>query len=201
MALKPEILAEIHRYWFGELKSPDDMPADDKVQMWFRRSDETDDRIRDVFGRYLAPASETEWDLKALSRQQRVGLVVLLDQFPRNIFRSSPDAFAFDSKARAVARPVAAGWRDLYVVEQAFAFLPFEHSEDVADQDYAVQLCAESALAAPAAHKEMCRRTLYFATKHRDIIREFGRFPHRNLTLGRQSTPDELKFLESGRGF
>ena len=79
--------------------------------------------------------------------------------------------------------------------------LPFEHSEAIADQDMSVKLYAERALEAPTAHLESRREQLDYATKHRDIIRKFGRFPHRNAVLGRESTPEEIEFLKGGRGF
>ncbi len=79
--------------------------------------------------------------------------------------------------------------------------LPFEHSEDVADQDLSVKLYADRALEVPPEHQESVRLQLDYATKHRDIIRKFGRFPHRNEMLGRESTPEEIEFLKGGRGF
>ena len=144
------------------------------------------------------------WDLSALTRQQQVGLVILLDQFPRQIFRKTGDAFAYDEKARSVARPLTAdsGWRNFLPIERTFIFLPFEHHEDVADQDLSVMYFAALAVEAPEAAKEGGRSALDYATRHRDIVRKFGRFPHRNEMLGRASTEEEAKFLaEHGRGF
>ena len=146
-------------------------------------------------------ARDTAWDLAALTRRQQVALIVMLDQFPRQIHRNSGDAFACDATALAIARRLTANWRRFFMVEQTFVMLPFEHSEDVADQDVAVKLYAERALEAPPDHLEACRDQLDYATKHRDIIRKFGRFPHRNEALGRESTPEEIEFLKGGRGF
>lgn len=196
------ILTDMHRFWFGELTSPLD-PAKEKREMWFRQSDETDERCRAQFAPYLDPARSTDWNLEDLSREEQVGLVVLLDQMPRNIFRETSHAFDYDARARAVARGLIADGADgFYLCERTFVFMPFMHSEDVADQDYCVLLFAEQALSAHDDHIESFRNALDFATKHRDIIRKFGRFPHRNQMLGRETTEEEQAFLaEKGRGF
>ncbi len=197
-----KVLTDIHRYWFGEISSPTETVAPEQLQIWFQPSKEVDDHIREAFGKYLEPAKETEWDLDNLSRMEQVGLVVLLDQFPRQIHRESGDAFAYDEKALSIARRLLAGGPDrFWPVERMFVALPFEHSEDVADQDYAVLLFAAEAVAAPPDAKDNARMALDYATKHRDIIRKFGRFPHRNAVLGRESTPEEIEFLKGGRGF
>ena len=197
-----KILGEVYRYWFGSLAGPDDFPKE-KAGIWFTRSDETDRFIRDTFGAFIPEAANAAWNHADMTREEQIALVVMLDQFPRNIFRTSGEAFAYDAKARSIARDlIEGGWRRFFVVEQGFLFLPLQHSEDVADQDYGVQLFAECARAAPDSLKETCRLGLDYATKHRDLIRKFRRFPHRNSMLGRPSTPEEEKFLkEHGRGF
>jgi len=196
------ILNDIHDFWFGPLSGPRDYPKD-KSQLWFKQSDETDDYIRATFGAAIADAAGSDWNLEELAREQQVGLVVLLDQFPRNVFRTSAESFAYDATARAIARRLVERDRDrFFLIERPFLCLPFEHSEDMPDQDYAVFLAAEAALAAPEALKATFRNFLDFATKHRDVIVRFGRFPHRNELLGRQSTPEEATFVkEHGRGF
>jgi uncharacterized protein (DUF924 family) len=130
-------------------------------------------------------------------------LVVLFDQFPRNIFRTSGEAYAYDALARDIARRLIAGGRErFHFIERSFLYLPFEHSEEVADQDYSLFLFAELALAVPESLRDYFRRDLDFVTKHRDIVRRFGRFPHRNALLGRTSTPEEEAFVkEFGRGY
>jgi uncharacterized protein (DUF924 family) len=195
-------LRAIHRFWFGDLKSPDDFPKD-RTGIWFKQSDETDQQIRETFGAFLPEAAATAWDIGSLAREEGIGLIVLFDQFPRNIFRTSGDAFAYDVKAREVTRSlIRSGIERFLWVERVSLLLPFEHSEDVADQDYGVLLAAQLAVGAPEALREFCRTQLDYAAKHRDIIRRFGRFPHRNAVLGRVSTPDEASFIaEKGRGF
>jgi uncharacterized protein (DUF924 family) len=195
------ILDAVHAYWFGDLKAWDAMPDEKRQKEWFRPTPEIDAHIRDTWGHAIAAVRDAAWDLSRLTRGQQAALIVLLDQFPRQIHRDTSEAFACDATALAVARQLVGNWRRFFVVEQTFVILPFEHSEDVADQDVSVKLYAERALESPPQHLESCRDQLDYATRHRDLIRKFGRFPHRNTALGRPSTPEEIEFLKSGRGF
>ena len=122
-----------------------------------------------------------------------LALVLLLDQIPRNVFRGSAHAFATDGLAREVARnAIAAGFdRQVDPALRLFFYMPFEHSEDMADQDRAVQLFTAMGDAG----------YLDYARRHRDVIARFGRFPHRNAVLGRISTPEERAWLAAGGGF
>ena len=125
--------------------------------------------------------------------------ILLLDQFTRNIFRGTPRAFAGDARALVLARRMVAGGADaaLDAVERAFVYLPFEHAEDPASQDESVRLF--TALAAADARQDS---SLDYAHRHRDVIRRFGRFPHRNAILGRASTAEEGAYLaQPGSGF
>jgi len=199
-ALRP-VLRDIHRYWFGDIAAPAAMNPG-KAGIWFLQSDETDAHIRDAYGAYIDRAAAVAWDLDALSREEQVGLIVLLDQFPRNIHRTTGQAYAYDETARAIAgRLIGGGLERFWLHEQVFVCLPLEHSEAIADQDHSVYLFARMTMEAPAEWTEDRRRVLDFATKHRDIIRMFGRFPHRNAVLGRESTPEETEFLKGGRGY
>jgi uncharacterized protein (DUF924 family) len=122
-----------------------------------------------------------------------LALVVLLDQFPRNMFRGTARAFEGDAGAREAARALLErGWdRDMSQAQRLFAYLPFEHSEALADQDLACELM-----------KDFDDEQRGYAERHRDIIRRFGRFPHRNAALGRASTAAEVEFLKQpGSGF
>jgi uncharacterized protein (DUF924 family) len=194
------VLDEVHDYWFGDLGKPP-VPKE-LMDRWFRPTEAVDNHIRETFGPHLDAARATEWNLPELSKDRQIALVVMLDQFPRQIWRKSGEAFAYDWKALSVARQlVAGGVGRFHHVERVFLFLPFEHSENVADQDEAVLLYATEAVAIAEDAKEGARQTLDYATKHRDIIRKFGRFPHRNEMLGRESTPEEIEFLKGGRGF
>jgi uncharacterized protein (DUF924 family) len=196
------ILRDIHRYWFGELTSPGDFRAD-TGQLWFRQSDETDRHIREAYGPFLQEAAAIAWDPGSLSREECIALVVVFDQFPRNIFRDSGEAFSFDPKAREIARGLIAGGIDrLFAIERDALSLVFQHHEDAGDQDYSLLLAADLAVNGPENMRDMHRVFLDYACRHRDVIREFGRYPHRNALLGRPSTPEEAAFLkEHGRGY
>jgi uncharacterized protein (DUF924 family) len=201
MAIEPGFLDDVHEYWFGTLDGPE-TKAPEKAKIWFEQRDETDQFIRDRFGAVIPEAASQDWDLGALSRRQRVGLVVLLDQFPRNIHRTSGEAFAYDDKALAIADEMIADIERYFIVERLFVILPVMHSERVVDQDRCVKLLAEQALIVPDDWKEDFRYALDMGTKHRDLIRQFGRYPHRNEMLGRATTEEEAAFLAAhGRGF
>jgi uncharacterized protein (DUF924 family) len=193
-------LTEIHRFWFGELGDPDKM-GEGQADRWFRQSDATDEEIRARFGALLDPAAARQWSIPALTPPERVGLVVLFDQFPRNLFRVTGEAFAYDWLARQLADETLREEDVYHPLERVFLYLPFEHSESPADQDRAVALY-EALLAERGTANPFYKLALEIAEKHRVLIQRFGRFPHRNVMLGRESTPEELAFLkEHGRGY
>jgi uncharacterized protein (DUF924 family) len=199
--LQRGILREAYDYWIGPLPGPDYFP-EDRAKIWFEPSDATDDHIRRKFGPHLDAVATADWPLHELTREEAVGLVIFLDQFPRNMFRRSPAAFAYDSRAREIAGALLernqAGY---HPCELVFLGLPFEHSEALADQDRSVRLMEEIE-AATAGGNEFYASALDFADKHRELILRFRRFPHRNAVLQRQSTPEEAAFLkEHGRGY
>lgn len=197
------VLRQVHHFWFGPLAGPEDFPAE-RAPIWFERRDTTDAAIRTAFGRDLDAIAAHRWRLDALTPEERVGLVVALDQFPRNLFRNDGRAFAHDPTARRLARRIVDhGAVDAYrPVERVFLLLPFQHSEHLADQDFSVAEYLLLMRAAPEAQRDIYASFLDFAEKHRALIRRFGRFPHRNADLGRASTPEEAAFLaEHGRGY
>ena len=157
---------------------------------WFEKNEAFDAEIR----RHFLPAHEAaaagELDAWQDTPEGAFALLILLDQFPRNMFRGSPRAFATDARALAIAdEAIAKGLHQHYrPPEQRFFYMPHMHSEELADQRRCVDLCA--AADDPEGVK--------FAVIHRDIIRDFGRFPHRNAALGRETTPEEYKFLAEG---
>jgi uncharacterized protein (DUF924 family) len=156
---------------------------------WFRKDDAFDHEFRERFLAAHEAAARGELDGWAASAEGALALCILLDQFPRNAFRGTPRMFATDAKARAVARAAVHSGQDRQVDEEMrqFFYLPFMHSEDVADQDVCVELTSR-----------IGTDSLRYAQMHRDIIRRFGRFPHRNEVLGRASTPAEREFLAGG---
>jgi len=155
---------------------------------WFKRDEALDAAIAARFGGAVMQAFDGGLDTMAGDVDGALALVILLDQFPRNLYRGAAQAFAGDKRALALAKQIVAqGWdRDLPLYSRMFVYLPFEHSENLADQEHAVQLMG--ALGNDNLNK--------YATAHRDIIARFGRFPHRNAVLGRANTPEETEFLQ-----
>lgn len=165
---------------------------------WFRKDPKFDRLIQQRFGDAIAHglAGEfMEWDGDPRGALARI---ILLDQFTRNVFRDTPRAFAGDATALAVARELVDAARDrmLAPVERWFAYLPFEHAEDMALQERSVALFTD------LSREPGLESIADYAVRHRDIIARFGRFPHRNRILGRDSTVEELEFLKlPGSGF
>lgn len=157
---------------------------------WYAKDSRFDDAIRLKFEPVHHRAARGEYDDWALTPEGALALVILLDQFPRNLYRGSAHSYATDPKARAVAAAATdRRWHRVVEPEMAqFLLLPFEHSEDLADQDRGLQLAED--LGDPEVLKWM--------KIHRDIIVRFGRFPHRNAALGRLTTPEEQEFLDEG---
>ncbi len=199
--MNPAVLDDVHDFWFGPIEGPE--ANSDRWPSWFQQNDDFDRTIGERFGAAVDEAAAADWDFTRLTQRQQVGLVIMLDQFPRNLYRTGGRAFEYDPIARGYARELIAGGIDrFYLLERPFLFLPFMHSEDVADQDYCALLIATETVSCPENWVDTFRGNLDFATKHRDLIRKFGRFPHRNEMLGRESTEEEKAFLaERGRGF
>ncbi|MDP1632874.1 MAG: DUF924 family protein [Caulobacter sp.] len=163
-------------------------------EKWFRKDYRFDAAIRLRFEPVHFAAARGEYSGWIQTSEGCLALLLLLDQFPRNLWRGSPHAFAADAMARSVARHAVQADFDQEVEPglRAFCYMPFMHSEDLGDQDLAVRLC-EALRDATGDEK-----TLQFAIIHRDIIDRFGRFPHRNAMMGRETTPDEQAFLDDG---
>jgi uncharacterized protein (DUF924 family) len=157
--------------------------------MWFAKDADFDRRFRDAFLDAHEAAARGDLDDWMTTPEGALALLVLLDQFPRNAFRGTPRMYATDPAARRVAAAaVDAGHDQAMPPElQKFFYLPFAHSEDLADQDRSVALCRH--LGAPD-----CANS----HRHRDIVKRFGRFPHRNPVLGRRMTAEEQQFLDHG---
>ncbi|MCK8781032.1 DUF924 domain-containing protein [Rhizobium sp. NTR19] len=184
MVSESNAAAEVYSFWFKELTRKD----------WFVKNEALDETLRRRFldtHLSLARGEIEPWRKKP---QDWLSAIVVLDQFSRNMFRGTPLAFAADWIALREARlAVEAGAdRQVSADERAFFYLPFEHSEDLADQDLCVELFAKLGDA----------EYLDYAERHRAVIREFSRFPHRNAILGRESTNAELDYLaKPGAGF
>jgi len=178
---------DILRFWFS--------PRAEKH--WFESTDAFDADIRREFEstamRVMAALSSPReahvWE--AESTEAHLALIIVLDQFPRNMYRATPAAFAWDAYALAAAKRMVERKSDVLLSQKqrSFAYMPFMHSEALDDQKECVRLCDA---------RLDDGNTLRFAEIHRDVIARFGRFPHRNEVLGRESSREEIAFLENG---
>jgi len=190
--------ADVLRFWLGAYPLDADAMRGAQRQ-WFQKDDAFDARLREGFGATIAQARAGRLGHWADSADGWLALILVLDQFTRNAFRGQPDSFAGDAQALQLAvTAVGEGWdRPLLAVEKVFVYLPFEHSEALADQERSLTL-----FAALAAEHPGCDGFLDYACRHHEVIARFGRFPHRNAALGRPSTPEEASYLaEPGSGF
>jgi uncharacterized protein (DUF924 family) len=189
---------EVLEFWFGA--DPDDRAEISKrTRDWFAADPAFDELIRTRFMATMNAAAAGELRLWKLAAHGTLALILLFDQFPRNIWRATPAAFSFDSRALALARDaVASGTdRELSFVERQFLYLPFEHAEDGEAQDKSVQCFQRLHDESPAELKDILGIALQHALEHREVIATFGRFPYRNLALDRPSTPAENDWLSA----
>ena len=178
-------------------------PTQEMKQRWFGGGAALDLEVKSRFGHCVEHALAGElqaWDAELLSR---LALVILLDQFTRNVFRGSPATFGGDALAQAlVLRTLAEGTdRQLPFCGRVFMYMPLMHAEDLARQRQCVACFTALLVDAPADLKERLQGNLDFAQQHLDIIERFGRFPHRNAVLGRVNSPDEAAYLTDGPRF
>lgn len=172
--------------------------------VWFDRDEALDAQIRERFGATWEAAVRGDLDNWADTPEGWLALLIVLDQFSRNLHRDDARAWSADVKAQAVALVGIARGDDrrLAPAERLFAYMPLEHAEDVSLQRHCVQLFEAMLAHVPATERERFEGFLDFARRHHDVIERFGRFPHRNAMLGRRSTPDEQAYLDSpGAGF
>ena len=199
LAPSPQIIID---FWFADGLQTG-WPTQNMKALWFGGGLALDARITAAFGEQVLHAMEggfEEWEAQPLSR---MALIVLLDQFTRNVFRGSPRAFEGDDRAQRLALDalVQAWDQDLPVVCRVFLYMPLMHAETLALQDQCVACFAQLAAEAPEGLKPRLQGNLDFARQHHGIIARFGRFPHRHAVLGRVTTPDEGEFLLTGPRF
>ena len=207
--------AEIDRvleFWFGHGKTAIEV-ADEKTELWWSKNEQVDREIADQFAATSeAAASEAAASEAAASEAAANGelarwsesprgllaLIICTDQFPRNMYRDTPRAFAYDSVALAYAKQCVDGGvaTQLRPIERVFAYLPFEHSEELAEQERSIALYHELTQSVCADQVELFNGYLDFAQQHYEIIKRFGRYPHRNKILERESSDEELAFLQ-----
>lgn len=194
---------DILDFWFGHA-TDDTIVARQQAALWWSKNAQTDATIKQQFEATTLAAAKGELNAWSLTPSGRLALILLTDQLPRNMYRDTPKAFAFDS--------LALGWckqglrQDAHLqlrpIQRVFFYLPLEHSESSADQAQCVQLFETLAGQVDAAQQATFNYYVDFARRHRAIIDRFGRFPHRNGILQRESTAEELEFLQQpGSGF
>lgn len=184
-------------FWFGDLLNIDSYPKE-KSHLWFVKSDQTDNLIQEQFGDLVDEALSgglTQWEADIRSR---LALIILLDQFTRNIYRGKANAFRGDTRAYHLAMDALDQGmdRELKLIERVFLYLPLEHWESMSAQDLSVAAFRRLHKESSDAFRPHAEGFVDYAIRHRDVIVQFGRYPHRNHILGRASTPEELAFLE-----
>jgi uncharacterized protein (DUF924 family) len=191
MSAAPDDDAEgVLDFWFG---APGSAEHGSARRVWFAKDDAFDAGIRSRFGALIERALRGELEGWGAGARSALAQVIVLDQLTRNAFRDTPRAFAGDPRALAAASGMVGLRQDeaLPTFMRGFVYLPFEHAEGLAMQDEAVRLLARLATADPKQQP-----MLDYAHLHRAVIERFGRFPHRNAILGRQSTAEEIAFLQ-----
>ncbi|WP_413174574.1 DUF924 family protein [Anabaena azotica] len=179
----------ILEFWFGH---PDQPGYGKPQQLWFSKEPDIDRAIQTRFLEYYQKAAQGYLDDWINAPETCLALILLLDQFPRNMFRNTPEAFATDWEALSAAQhAVAQGYdRELLPVQCWFIYLPFEHSENLEHQRQCIKLFQQ------LSHDPESANAIKYAFQHKEVIARFGRFPHRNQILGRISTPEEEEFLQ-----
>lgn len=190
-------------FWFGQ-QSDDAAVAQAQARLWWSKDPAVDADIAQRFGQRVLDAEAGRLSHWLSSSHGHLALILLTDQFPRNIYRGQPMAFHFDAVARWFCLEGLAHGIDrrLRPIHRAFFYLPLEHAEDLGLQDRSVDLFQSLVDEVPSNARALFSGYLDFARRHRDIILRFGRFPHRNAVLGRASSVEEQEFLQQpGSGF
>ncbi|NEQ67532.1 MAG: DUF924 domain-containing protein [Symploca sp. SIO1B1] len=179
---------EILDFWFGK---PEEAEYGKIRKFWFTKNPKFDQELRSRFLWVYQQAAGGELDTWRTSPDSCLALIIVLDQFPRNLFRSQPQAFASDPQALSIAQyAITQGFdQKLLPVQRWFIYMPFEHSENLEHQYQSVELFSS------LKDDPNCASGIDYAYRHLKVVERFGRFPHRNTILGRESTPEEIEFL------
>lgn len=189
-------------FWFGP--EPDNgVEVARRFPVWFNATPNFDAELRTRFAATLEHAITGEFETWTETAHGSLALIIALDQLPRNLYRGNSQAFATDDRAIAVAKHgIARGFdRELSIIERLFFYIPFEHAENAEMQDRCLAFYITLDKMATATLKETTRKCIEGSTEHRDVIKRFGRFPHRNEILGRRSSAAERGWLEQHHGW
>ena len=195
---------DVYSYWFGDGPINTTAYAQSRNKLWFGKDLNVDVEMGAKFSSWLFQPPDPQLQRWKIDRRGTVALVVLHDQFPRNIYRGTAKMYAWDLFALEMAREALSQGvhESMSIFEALFLILPFEHSEKLSDQQESVQLFSDLRDRCPPDLISFGDDILNYAIRHLDIVESFGRFPHRNKILGRTSTRAEVEFLSSpGSGF
>ncbi|MEZ4845454.1 MAG: DUF924 family protein [Bdellovibrionota bacterium] len=189
------MIDEILEFWFGDSLEKDPLK---NAALWFKKDPNFDMDISEKFKDLLPQAQEGKLDDWKKTPQGSLAFIILTDQFPRNIFRNQKTSFAFDPLALKTSKDGIEHKLDksLHWVERVFYYMPFMHSEDLKTQEQSLLLYQNLLRETPKPFKDSVENNYDYAMKHYEIIHRFNRFPHRNLILKRESTPEEIEFLK-----
>jgi len=194
--MQTAVIGQILEFWFSarELDAPQ---IDSRMERWFGSDPALDQQIRDEFGPLVEEALAGRHEDWAATAEGRLALILLLDQFCRNIFRGTARAFAGDRRALklCVEGSMDNKYGVLSPVQRVFFFMPLQHAESIGVQEKSVRIYTALAESVSGTLRETFLTFAQFAELHRDIIARFGRFPHRNRLLGRANTPEEDAYL------
>ncbi len=187
--------------WFGEETT--DWPRPVVSKRWFMGGKPFDDLIRTHFSGIIQQLLSEPVDFEQQTAIQNLASIIVLDQFTRNIFRGSDGAFSGDNKALNIAKYMVSSkqYLNLKLYQRIFVYMPFEHSENNVDQRRCIRLFNELIQAAEGPFADKVNGFARYALEHADIIEQFGRFPHRNKILQRESTVEEIHYLQQGKTF
>ncbi len=185
-------------FWFGD--QSEGFPIEDKNYLWWSANPEVDEEIRQKFGELINLAGNGKLSSWHETVKGNLALIIVLDQLTRNVYRGTARAFEYDHITLEITKEGISKGIDLQLtVSECLAFYrTLQHSENIDDQNLCIELIEQMLQKSPEAIRSRIQEVLKFAIVHRDIVAKFGRFPHRNRALGRESTPFELEYLEAG---
>jgi len=198
---KKELIHGILEFWFGSLEGG--FTVESRGKLWYSGGKTVDDEIKKKFGSLVEKAIKGELDSWKETAEGRLALIILLDQFTRNVYRKTKKAFASDEYAMELCKEGLQSGQDkeLLFIYRLFFYHPLEHSENLEDQELCIQLSQDVLEEVPEVYKKRVEGFLNYAKQHRDLIKRFGRFPHRNEILERKSTEQEIEYLKKGHRF
>ncbi|MCG6974863.1 MAG: DUF924 domain-containing protein [Acidiferrobacterales bacterium] len=191
---------QILDYWFADAATakPDDLKS--HFQRWFQGGKEVDEEINSRFGKLVEQAASDKLAVWENTTEGTLALIILLDQFTRNVYRGTDKAFAFDDKALGLSQKLIESGEDkkLHWPQRGFAYMPMQHAEDSKVQAKGIEAYRGLVDDVPGDLREVVMGFLQSAREHKAIVDKYGRFPHRNKVLGRESTEEELIYLANG---